>query len=408
MNHPAIQLFTSTRQRKKIWDVSTNFHCSIIGTCLTLEEAAKILIKAGYPLTPKTSDYMIHGTAVSNAGIKNKLSSIIQKTLEYKFKMDIQYYSRISNANDLRNSFEESLEKGNIPGPYWAVMTHPCSTTDILNEAFGKIHMLSHLNGASRAGNIQRVNYLESKLKVLESEKSNYKKRIRELERNTGMMQSLSHMKSEDKKTISHYEQQIADLKSDGTMGRLFDELFVMANMYETEKFNKEKAGEKVKHLEKALAELTEKHQALKHENETLLKEAYYLEKELDSFIDKKQSCDSCSNDQCQCRMMTGKSVLYVGGKTAVIPHCRAIVEKNGGSFIHHDGGIEDNLPGLHNIIGKADAIFCPLDCVSHNASLKLKKLCRQHNKEFVMLRSSGLSSFSRELHEAFIHGRSN
>ena len=42
----------------------------------------------------------------------------------------------------------------------------------------------------------------------------------------------------------------------------------------------------------------------------------------------------------------------------------------------------------------KADAVVFPTDCVSHDAALQVKRLCRQTMKPFVPLRSSGVASF--------------
>ena len=36
---------SSEPKRRRIWDLSSNFHCSIVGTCLTTAELRHILIK---------------------------------------------------------------------------------------------------------------------------------------------------------------------------------------------------------------------------------------------------------------------------------------------------------------------------------------------------------------------------
>ena len=38
--------------------------------------------------------------------------------------------------------------------------------------------------------------------------------------------------------------------------------------------------------------------------------------------------------------------------------------------------------------------VFCPIDCVSHQACLKVKALCRRRAKPFVPLRSSSATCF--------------
>jgi hypothetical protein len=48
----------------------------------------------------------------------------------------------------------------------------------------------------------------------------------------------------------------------------------------------------------------------------------------------------------------------------------------------------------LTGLVSQADAVFCPVGCVSHNACLRLKDLCKRQGKQFVPLRSAGLSGF--------------
>jgi len=50
------------------------------------------------------------------------------------------------------------------------------------------------------------------------------------------------------------------------------------------------------------------------------------------------------------------------------------VVERAGGQFVHHDGGLEDGESRLWRALGSADVVICPVDCVSHNACLLAKQ----------------------------------
>ena len=76
------------------------------------------------------------------------------------------------------------------------------------------------------------------------------------------------------------------------------------------------------------------------------------------------------------------------------ISRLRDLVSKWNGELLHHDGGIEKSLEELNRSVAKADAVLFPTDCISHNAALRLKNLCRQSLKPYVPLRTSGLASF--------------
>ena len=66
--------------------------------------------------------------------------------------------------------------------------------------------------------------------------------------------------------------------------------------------------------------------------------------------------------------------------------------------LLHHDGGEEEGVNVLERLIGRADAVFCPIDCVSHQACLLAKQLCRRLEKPFVPLRTGSGTCFLRAI----------
>jgi hypothetical protein len=96
------------------------------------------------------------------------------------------------------------------------------------------------------------------------------------------------------------------------------------------------------------------------------------------------------SNDEterCRAIDLRGKRILYVGGRSALAAHLRTLVEAHNGRFDHHDGGLEDSRAGLQCTLAGADMVFCPMDCVGHDACRRVKRHCQQQSKQFVPLR---------------------
>jgi hypothetical protein len=65
-----------------------------------------------------------------------------------------------------------------------------------------------------------------------------------------------------------------------------------------------------------------------------------------------------------------------------------------GAQFLHHDGGVDDRSGLLAGLVSRADVVMFPVDCVSHEAVVNAKRLCRQMSKPYLPLRSTGISSF--------------
>ncbi len=108
------------------------------------------------------------------------------------------------------------------------------------------------------------------------------------------------------------------------------------------------------------------------------------------------QACDG----QCETcpGSLRGRCVLCVGGRTPLQPQYRALAERLGVRLIHHDGGREEALARLPDLLNASDAVICPTDCVGHLAYYQLKKHCKQNGKPCVLTRNSGVAGFAAAL----------
>ena len=88
---------------------------------------------------------------------------------------------------------------------------------------------------------------------------------------------------------------------------------------------------------------------------------------------------------------LAGRTVLYVGGRANQIPQLKALVERTGARFLHHDGGIRHSPALLPGLVTRADHLFFPVDCISHAAVATIKRLCRQLERPYHPLRTASL-----------------
>lgn len=97
---------------------------------------------------------------------------------------------------------------------------------------------------------------------------------------------------------------------------------------------------------------------------------------------------------------LEGRSFLYVGGRDCQVAHLRQIVSSFGAELIHHDGGLREAVSRIDNVLPSVDCVFCPIDCISHDACLRVKTGCKKFGKAFVPLRNGSKSSLERALHD--------
>jgi hypothetical protein len=134
---------------------------------------------------------------------------------------------------------------------------------------------------------------------------------------------------------------------------------------------------------------LREKEQQL----QIFAREREVLQRELDA-IEARFSMDAPGQVTGNLRApeLDTKSILYVGGRPNQIPLLRTLIEEAGGTFMHHDGGIEHSLTQLPGLVSRADVVLFPTDCVSHSAVTTVKRACRQGRKTYLPLRSASLT----------------
>jgi hypothetical protein len=89
---------------------------------------------------------------------------------------------------------------------------------------------------------------------------------------------------------------------------------------------------------------------------------------------------------------LSGVTVLYVGGRAHQIPRLKELIERAGARFLHHDGGIEHSSGLLPGLVGRADRVFFPIDCISHDAATATKRACRLMRKNYEPLRTASLT----------------
>ena len=97
---------------------------------------------------------------------------------------------------------------------------------------------------------------------------------------------------------------------------------------------------------------------------------------------------------------LEGRSFLYVGGRDCQVAHLRQIATSYGAELIHHDGGLREAVSRIDNVLPSVDCVFCPIDCISHDACLRVKSGCKKWGKAFVPLRNGSKSSLERAFAE--------
>ena len=391
--------------RLKFWEINGRYHCAAVGTCLTLNDLRLIGRKARVKEMNTWTDYEMHVTFIHTLDEKCHISNLVNKQLDKKYKINILQFSKTKCEQDRVDLWHEAVVTGDIAGAFWAMLTHPDSTENTLFQVYGKVHMLSHLSGATARIDMIEFYHLEKKNKALEEQ----------IKKN----ETISNKKIEKKeKQLSRTKEQLAAIKlvnkalrSDQKELEVIKKAPLVENLQDKlEKANFEletalDAKQRAENTEEKWKQRATREQEQKQQFELQLanleEEKLSLENTLSNLLGKKQDgvddCASCPNTNTD---LCGRCVLYIGGRGSQYTHFRQLVEQQNGTFVHHDGGREDGHQKLASIVSKADVVLCPLDCVSHTAMNAVKRHCQNNTKQLVFIPHASLSAFSKGLEE--------
>jgi len=404
-------------QPRKIWEIEGCYKCALIGTCLTSGELRKLARERIYAAEPGMDAYQLHGHFIQLSGQTNASSQALHTYVEKKYRSLVKKYRYVFTDDAIKELWDEDVREGRVDSAWWAVMTHPLASQDLIGRLYGYIHMLSHDCTSNYHKDRTLINNLHTKTAMLEevlaSERQFFRQEKRQMQREIVALQQEVSKKSSiipkegalwpeaplPVERVAHLDrmrrqerQMIADLRQDnnaltGRIDQIIEKLDATEKLLAT-------AMEQIRDMEE-LRQRQELHEAEQRKKIVAL-EALLLQEGT-----QKNPCLTCSErntGDCPGPNLCGKTVLYVGGLHKLVPHYRQLVEQHGGRFIHHDGGKEASRNLLPKMLLTADAVFCPVDCVSHDACNCVKKMCKRHQKPFILMRSSGLSSLAKGL----------
>lgn len=361
------------RQRSKLWELNPSVHCSIIGTCLTTAELRQVMGKVLQQDVSRHTDHDLHSQAVGLCSQHNICSKQLQKALDRRHHAVITRFAKLSGEAAVMAAWAEARREGEIPGAYWAVLSHPDTGHAGLRRAFGDVHMLSHLVGAANRADIRRLAALEEENAALAAKVERQQQRLQEaIATRDATIRRLGTL------AATQVTGAADTAPEDGTTA-LRELVAELQNRLSAEIGRRER-------VERRAAEATDAARGWERQARAAEAARDAMQQEL-ALLDADET-------EARPTPLPAETVLYVGGRPGGPERMRDALAAAGGALLCHDGGQHDHISLLPGLIGRADRVVFPVDCVSHDAALTVKRLCRQLGKPWSPLRSTGFASF--------------
>lgn len=383
---------SSPTRRKKLWELESKHHCPVVGTCLPMDELVKFARRFGFSGSLQ-DEFSLHVEAAGRVGTRDAVSEAMQKHLDRKYAIHLKRFERAKSDAGVRAMWKEHYAAGEVADPLWAALTHKAASAETRTAVYADVHMLSHQLGAGQAVDTRRLAHLEKENGELKAsldreqrERSSAEAAWREQARTLEAGMLLLRTEAAEVPTL---RERVAAFESGAVMVDMGRRLMSLQASNDQLAVAARRADE----FEGTLAALSEEMCAMRAERDRLARERDAMERVLLASNECASECDG-QCDACD-RPSQQRCVLCVGGRTALLSQYRSLAERLGIRLVHHDGGQEEAISRLPDMINGADAVICPTDCVSHSAYYLLKRHCKRTGKPCLLFKGAGVSSFA-------------
>lgn len=374
--------------RRKLWQLSAQAACPVVGVCLDMADLARLARKAGIDARGM-GEYELHTIVVGHCKQRTALAEAVQRELDARFALLIAQARKIGDVEALADWCAGELGGASLAGMLWVTLTHARCTEDLEHELLGRVHMIQHQIGmAARADHLQ-LDALAARNAQLHAELRQARERL-----------AAQTAEWSARQQAWRGEEMRLRAEAAGRQAELARTLQAVESLRQARP-----------DLPQRLA-LSESNARLQDEVRTLRRELTRRRPESEPARDGSDaeplaasvpaggSCGEAvliEGDACGA-MLRDRTVLCVGGRAGSVPLYREVVEHRGARFLHHDGGDEDGCARLAGDLTAADLVLCQVGCIGHNAYWRVKEHCKRHNKPCMFLPTPSRAALERAL----------
>lgn len=378
-------------RRKRLWELEEKCYCSLVGVCFEVDELRQMLDRI-LGLPKGVSDYDVHVTAVHLCEKRTPFAELLQRELERRYALVLKRFRAAKTADHVLALWHESLHGPQVRGALWAAWTHPHSDPMVVSQVYADIHMLQHQLGSAQRREQGQVHKLEQEHLKLAGELASIQQRFTAFRMEKAA--TIDSLRVQLQARNEEIQRQNAELQRLGAIAEKMEYparlLHELAATQQRLLLTEARMGEQSAREAAQLAELDE----MRREN-SRLEEA--LQRVLIA-----NAASTADMPKVPVSDLSGRCVLCVGGRTSAIDIYRGMVERMGGRFVHHDGGMEESIHRLESSIAGADAVICQAGCLNHNAYWLVKDMCKKTGKPCFYARKPSVSAFLGGLNSLF------
>jgi hypothetical protein len=375
----------SGSRRRRLWELDHSCHCPLVGVSLPMDTLRRLVNKA-LGAAAVANDYEVHAGAVSECARRCKLAELMQAELDNRYAREIQAFKAAKSALAVAELWIAALKAGDVAGAFWAALSHPRCDMPLQEALCRDLHMFQHQAGAGVRLEIARFNALADENGVLVRELGKVQERV-----TRAMTEKMAEIEQLQTRLVQARAEAIAKDSHISFLTHDLDSLRATVPQLEERQRLQQRLDLMAQRLEAADARNAELRRKLVQAERTSS-----VHERSDGVISI-EPLSPAGPLQAAIHLQE-KLVLCVGGRSGNVANYRDVVERVGGRFSHHDGGLEDSASALDANLAAADLVICQTGCISHNAYWRVKDFCKRTGKRCVFVENPSTSSLERGL----------
>jgi phage shock protein A len=379
----------SNSRRKRLWELDSHAYCPVVGVCLPLARLRKLAEKLKGVNTLSLSEYELHCLVVSACKQRTAIAESTQRELDERYALVLRQAQAHKSGESLALWWQESRTRDDWAGALWATLTHPRCDALLEQQVLGEVHMLQHQVGMATRADVRQLDALQQENAILARELAAAQSRSQQQTKQfTTRLEALQSEAMRSRAELVQTQTSAEQLRGDLERVHLqAPDLAPRINL-----------AQRVQELEEALRAARRQLQNAQLEIDRQSRQTVALQERWDRTKTEAPELAAESSAPPAACLVSGQSVLCVGGRTASLPAYRAVVEHTGARFLHHDGGQEDSSSMLDATLAAADLVICQSGCISHNAYWRVKDHCKRTGKRCIFIETPSRSALERAL----------
>ena len=380
-------------RRRRLWVLDGHAHCPVVGVCLPIAALRRVVnrILGGQAVA---DDYELHCGVITECKLRTPVSEAVQKELDRRYMPALRLAAKAKTSEALAAYWREASAGKDLAGAFWAVLTHARCTSALEHTVLGEVHMLQHEVGSATRADLARFEALIDENAVLSRELGAAQQR--------STRQVAEHTRQAEQRQAELVRLRAELIGRDTALAMAREQLQALEeaapglrNRFELAREGQRQA-EQIRDLQRTVVQSQQEAERQRCRADEAAVELQH--RHLQHALVVEPHDDEVPAEGLAA--LQNQAVLCVGGRTAVVPVYRQLIERIGGRFMHHDGGEEDSAAKLDSTLAAADLVICQTGCISHDAYWRVKDHCKRTGKRCLFVDTPSRAGLERALNE--------